>query len=99
MIKLSENQHYIAYAYNLSMGYFSEAKNCLQKIIDANQLDKSQLVLLYALMAKIDIENGDIISRNSYIQKILGIFPDDDFWINDILNFQKWHNQQCEQVN
>lgn len=84
-MQLSENQDYLMYGQCFGNGDLVGAKNHLLNVINAIPvLDYDNLSLIYYLIAKIDIENQDHQSAQLYIQKILKIFPNDDFWINQI---------------
>lgn len=84
-MQLSENQDYLMYGRCLGGGDLSGAKNHLLNVIDTIPvLGYDKLSLIYYLIAKIDIENQDYQSAQQYIQKILNIFPNDDFWLNKI---------------
>lgn len=83
-MKLSENINYLAYGVHLGKGDFSEAKQSLVKIISTDSLDNDTLSLLYYLIAKLELELGNIDLAEKCLNDIVKIYPADDFWESEI---------------
>lgn len=83
-MKLSENSDYLAYGVHLGKGDFFEAKQSLLKIIDSSCLDNDTLSLLYYLIAKLELELGNVDLAEKCFNDILQIYPADSFWESEI---------------
>lgn len=83
-MKLYKNINYLAYGVHLGKGDFSEAKQSLLKIIDSSCLDNDTLSLLYYLIAKLELELGHTNMAEKYLNDIVKIYPNDDFWKDKI---------------
>lgn len=83
-MKLSENSDYLMYGTYLSSGNFLEAKQSLVKVINSDCLDNDTLSLLYYLIAKLELELGHTNMAEKYLNDIVKIYPNDDFWKDKI---------------